>query len=253
MLGEPDAEQAEDGLAAEEEPQEEMPNAMTLLGQEVTIAMGDTSGEQMGNFLTVSQRMAYFQAKAFGKAAQVLAKSGYMKEFSAIMAKEMETGLLKNLFEDSESGIALLEKAEMPPLYIAFRAKGGELEQAAMLVNGSMGMFAMVGEMASPVEFEAGGAKFAGYKLLGAKMVEMMKAERASMDEAIGAKNTDGIMAALKKKNLVVATGTIGEYVVMIIGGSEKSLKLVSDVKDSLVATDSLNFSDAYADKKLAS
>ena len=232
VLGEPDAEQAEDGLAAEEEPQEEMPNAMTLLGQEVTIAMGDTSGEQMGNFLTVSQRMAYFQAKAFGKAAQVLAKSGDMKEFSAIMAKEMETGLLKNLFEDSESGIALLEKAEMPPLYIAFRAKGGELEQAAMLVNGSMGMFAMVGEMASPVEFEAGGAKFAGYKLLGAKMVEMMEAERESMDEAIGAKSTDGIMAALKKKNLVVATGTIGEYVVMIIGGSEKSLKLVSDVKD---------------------
>jgi hypothetical protein len=73
------------------------------------------------------------------------------------------------------------------------------------------------------------------------------------MDEAIGAKSTDGIMAALKKKNLVVATGTIGEYVVMLIGGSEKSLKLVSDVKDSLVATDSLNFSDAYADKKLLS
>lgn len=253
VLGEPDAEQAEDGLAAEEEPQEEMPNAMTLLGQEVTIAMGDTSGEQMGNFLTASQRMAYFQAKAFGKAAQILAKSGDMKEFSAIMAEEMETGLLKNLLEDSESGIALLEKAEMPPLYIAFRAKEGELEQAAMLVNGSMGMFAMVGEMAAPVELEAGGAKFAGYKLLGAKMVELMEAERASIDEAIGAKSTDGIMAALKKKNLVVATGTIGEYVVMLIGGSEKSLKLVSDVKDSLVATDSLNFSDAYADKKLLS
>ncbi len=253
VLIEPDAEQAEDGLAAEEEPQEEMPNAMTLLGQEVTIAMGDTSGVQMGNFLTASQRMTYFQAKAFGKAAQILAKSGDMKEFSAIMAKETQTGLLKNLLEDSESGIALPEKAEMPPLYIAFRAKEGELEQAAMLVNGSMGMFAMVGEMAAPVEFEAGGAKFAGYKLLGAKMVEMMEAERASMDEAIGAKSTDGIMAALKKKNLVVATGTIGEYVVMLIGGSEKSLKLVSDVKDSLVATDSLNFSDAYADKKLLS
>jgi len=256
VLGEPDAEQAEDGLAAEEEPQEELgeaPDAMTLLGQEVTIAMGDTAGEQMGNFLTASQRMSYFQAKAFGKAAQILANSGDMKEFSAIMAEEMETGLLRNLLEDSESGIALLEKAEMPPLYIAFRAKEGELEQAAMLITGSMGMFAMVGEMAAPIEFEAGGAKFAGYKLLGAKMVELMKAERASMDEAIGAKSTDGIMAALKKKNLVVATGTIGEYVVMLIGGSEKSLKLVSDVKDSLVATDSLNFSDAYADKKLLS
>lgn len=253
---EPDAEQAEDEAPLEEEPVEgmgEAPDAMTLLGQEVTFAMGDATGAQMGHLLTVNQRMAYFQAKAFGKAAQVLAKSGDMEEFSSVMAEEMEEGLLKNLLEDSESGIALLEKAEMPPLYIAFRAKEGELEQSAMLVNGSMGMFAMAGEMAAPVEFESGGAKFAGYKLLGAKMVEMMEADRESMDEAIGAKSADGVMGALRKKNLVVATGTIGEYVVMLIGGSEESLKLVSDVKDSLVASDALNFSDAYADKKLLS
>ncbi len=253
---EPDAEQAEDEPAVEEAPLEEMgeaPDAMTLLGQEVTFAMGDTTGEQTGHLLTVNQRMAYFQAKAFGKAAQVYAKSGDMEEFSAMMSEEMEMGLLKNLIEDSESGIALLEKVEMPPLYIAFRAKEGELEQAAMLVNGSMGMFAMAEEMAAPVEFETGGAKFAGYKLLGAKMVELMEADRESMDEAIGAKSADGIMAALKKKNLVVATGTIGEYVVMLIGGSEESLKLVADLKDSLVASDALNFSDAYADKKLLS
>ena len=253
---EPDAEQAEDEVAAEEKPLEEMgeaPDAMILLGQEVTFAMGDTTGEETGHLLTVNQRMAYFQAKAFGKAAQVYAKSGDMEEFTAMMSEEMETGLLKNLIEDSESGIALLEKAEMPPLYIAFRAKEDELEQAAMLVNDSMGMFAMAGEMAAPVEFESGGAKFVGYKLLGAKVVEMMEAERESMDEAIGAKSADGIMAALKKKNLVVATGTIGEYVVMVIGSSEESLKLVADVKDSLVASDALNFSDAYADKKLLS
>ena len=248
---EPDAEQAEEDAPLEE--MGEAPDAMTLLGQEITIAMGNNTSEQMRNFLTVSQRMTYFHAKAFGKAAQILAKSGDMEEFSTMLEKELETGLLKNLLEDSESRIALLEKTEMPPLYIAFRAKEGELEQAAMLINGSMGMFAMAGEMAVPVEFETGGAKFTGYKLLGAKMVEEMESGRAPLDEAIGAKSTDGIMAALKKKNLVVATGTIGEYVVMLIGGSEKSLKLVSDVKDSLVATDLLNFSDAYADKKLIS
>lgn len=255
-ITEPDAEQADEDATEEEAPLEEMgeaPDAMTLLGQEVTIAMGDTTGEQIDHLLTVSQRMAYFQAKAFGKAAQILAKSGDMEEFSTMMSEELETGLLKNLLEDSESGIALLEKAEMPPLYIAFRAKEGELEQAAMLVNGSMGMFAMAGEMAAPVEFETGGAKFAGYKLLGAKMVKELESGREPMDEAIGAKNTNRILAALKKKNLVVATGTIGDYVVMLIGDSEKSLKLVADVKDSLVATDSLNFSDAYADKKLLS
>ena len=253
---EDDAEQAADDLAVEDEPLEEMgevPDIMTLLGQEVTFAMGNTSGEQFGHLLSVNQRMAYFQAKAFGKAAQVYAKSGDMEEFSAIMTEEMGEGLLKSMLEDSESGIALLEKAEMPPLYIAFRAKQGELEQAAQLVNGSMGMLTMAGEMAAPVEFETGGAKFAGYKLLGAKMVELMETSRESMDEAIGAKSVDDIMGVLKKKNLVIATGTIGEYVVMLIGDSEESLKLVSDIKDSLVASDALNFSDAYADKKLLS
>lgn len=253
---EPDTEQADEDATVEEAPLEEMgeaPDAMTLLGQEVTIAMGDTTGEQIGHLLTANQRMTYFQAKALGKAAQILAKSGDMAEFTTMLEEEVETGLLKNLLQDSESGSALLDKVEMPPLYIAFRAKEGELEQAAMLVNGSMGMFAMAGEMAAPVEFETGGTKFAGYKLLGAKMVEELESGRESMDEAIGAKNTNRILAALKKKNLVVATGTIGDYVVTLIGGSEKSLKLVADVKDSLVATDSLNFSDAYADKKLLS
>jgi ribosomal silencing factor RsfS len=211
VVTEEDAEQAEDDLAVEDEPLEEMgeaPDAMTLLGQEVTFAMGNTSGEQFGHLLSVNQRMAYFQAKAFGKAAQVYAKSGDMEEFSAIMTEELGEGLLKSMLEDSESGIALLEKAEMPPLYIAFRAKEGELEQAAQLVNGSMGMLAMAGEMAAPVEFETGGAKFAGYKLLGAKMVELMETSRESMDEAIGAKSVDDIMGVLKKKNLVIATGT---------------------------------------------
>jgi hypothetical protein len=250
-----EAEQGEDDLALEEAPFEEGmgegPSPWTLLGREITIAMGKSTGEQTAHLLTMNRRMGYFQAKAFGKAVQVYAKSGDMEEFSSIISEEMEEGLLKNMLEDPESGIALLEKAEMPPLYIAFRAKDGELEQAAQLVNGSMGMFAMAGEMAVPVEFESGGSNFAGYKLLGSKIVEMMEADRESMDEAIGAKSADGVIAALGKKNLIVATGTIGEYVVMMIGGSEESLKLAADAKDSLVGTDSLNFADAYADKKL--
>ena len=91
---------------------------------------------------------------------------------------------------------------------------------------GSMGMFGMAGEMAAPVEFKTGGASFAGYKLLGAKMAEAMEAERESMEEDLSPKIVDGILGALKKKNLVAVTGTIGDYVVFMIGGSEESLKL---------------------------
>ena len=250
-----EAEQGEDGLADEEalldEEMGEATNAWTLFGSEITIAMGKTTGEQIGQLLTTNRRMSYLQAMAFGKAVQGYAKSGNMDDFSSILSEAMETGLIKNILEDSESGIALLEKAEMPPIYISFRAKEGELEQAAQLVNGSMGIFDMAGDMAVPVEFESGGSKFVGYKLLGEKMVEIMEAERESMDEQIGAENMDKVFTALGKKNLIVVTGTMGEYVVMMIGGSEESLKLVTDAKESLVGTESLNFADAYADKKL--
>lgn len=251
---EPDAEQGEDGFAPEEgEEMGEAPSPWTLLGQEVTFAMGKTAGEQTGHLLTVSRRMGYFQAKAFGKAAQVYAKTGDMDEFSDFLEAEMGEKLAKNLLDDPESGIALWEKAQMPSLYMAFRAKEGEIEQAAQLVNEGMGMFAMAGEMAGPVEFETGGSKFAGYKILGEEIAKMMEGEREDMDESIGVKNADAIIAAMKKKNLVVATGTVGDYVVVLIGGSEESLKLAGSVKDSLIASGGLNFADPFADKKLVS
>jgi hypothetical protein len=101
----PEAEQGEDDLAVEEAPMEEVmgeaPSPWMLLGQEITIAMGKSTGEQTANLLTMNRRMGYFQAKAFGKAAQVYAKSGDMEEFSAIMTEETEEGLLKNMLEDS--------------------------------------------------------------------------------------------------------------------------------------------------------
>jgi len=253
-VAEPEAEQGEDEIAPEEgEEMVEPPSPWMLFGQEVTFAMGKTAGDQTGHLLTMSRRMGYFQAKAFGKAAQVYAKNGDMDEFSSFIEEEMSANMFKNLINDSESGVALWEKAQMPPLYMAFRAKDGELEQAAQLVNSGMGMFAMAGEMAAPVDFETGGANFAGYKILGEEIAKVMEGEREEMDEAIGAKNADAIMAAMKKKNLVVATGTVGDYVVVLIGGSEESLKLAGSVKESLVASGGLNFADAFADKKLIS
>lgn len=245
-----EAEQDEDA----DFPEEEMAEApWMLLGQEVTIALGDTAGEQTGRLLTLNRRMAYFQARALGKAAQSYAKSGDMEEFSQQLANEMGEDLFKNLVEDKESGISLFEQAVMPPLYISFRAKEGELEQAAQLVNGSMAMFGMAGEMAAPVELETGGSKFAGYKLLGAEISKAMEEGRENMEENLSPETVDALLKALAKKNLVVVTGTVGDYVVMMIGGSEESLKLVTDVKESIVATDEMKFADPFADKQLVS
>lgn len=248
-----EAEQDADADVPEEAEMPESPNPWMLLGQEVTIALGDTSAQQTGRLLTLNRRMAYFQARALGKAAQSYAKTGNMDGFTEELEKEMSEGLIRNLIEDTESGIGLLEKAEMPPLYISFRAKEGELEKAAELVNGGMAMFGMAGEMAAPVELETGGGKFAGYKLLGSEISKAMAEGREEMEKKMNPETVDALLKILAKKNLVVVTGTVGDYVVVMIGGSEESLKLASDVKDSIVATDEIKFADPFADKQLVS
>jgi hypothetical protein len=221
----------------------------TLLGQEVTVAFGKTSGEQMGNLLKLNERVSFFQAAAIGKAVQALMKNGNMEEFGqSLQGGSQEKSFMKFL-EDPESGMSLLNKTAFPPMYIAFRAKEGELEQAARMVSSSMAFFGMAGEMAVPVEIQTAGSGFVGYKLLGAKMAELISENRESMEKNMKPETVDALLATLSNKNMVFATGTIGDYVVLMIGGDEASLQLVNEPKDSLGADKKMSFVDEFSDK----
>lgn len=256
----------EEPLEAEQGPEEDFegemememvegPSPWLLLGQEVTIALGDTSGDQLGNLLMVNQRMGFFQAEALGRAAQAYAKEGNMDDFTEALSDSMGMGgggaIIKKLLNDSEVGIEMFENAVMPPVYVAFRANEGELEQAAQLVNSSMAFFGMAGEMAAPVEVETAGSTFAGYKILGAKIAEQLEAERGNVEEDLGKETADALIKTIAKKNLFFVSGTVGDYVVVMMGGEESALKLVTEAKDSLVGTNELNFIDEFADKQL--
>ena len=249
-----EAEQAGEDDIAGDLPEDEMPeapSAWTLLGQEVTVAFGKTSGEQMGHLLKLNERATYYQSAAFGKAVQALLMTGDLEAFTGAFLGNIQSESMTKLFEDSESGLALLDKAVFPPMYIAFRAKEGEgeLEKAAQMVSGSMAFFGMAGEMAVPVEIETGGSKFAGYKLLGAKISEMMSENRESMEESMKPEIVNGLLATIAKKNIIVATGTIGDYVVVMIGGDEASMQLAADPKKSLGSSDKMSFVDEFGDK----
>ena len=225
-----------------------------LLGREVTVALGDTGGEQTGNLRKLKHRSGYFYAKVFGQAAQEYAKTGKMEDFETMwMSQVGGAGLIKALLEDPEAGTALLENAEMPPLYIAFRSKEDETEQAAQIVNSAMESISTAEEIIEPIEFETAGATFSGYKILGKKLADTMEKDRASMEKDFESGTVDAIIYALEKKNLIVVTGTVGEYIVVILGGDESKMLLAGDVKDSLVATDNLRYADPFADKQLLS
>lgn len=232
--------------------EEEAMGPAALFGTEFTLALGKSTGEQTGNLLTLNRRMGYFQMRSIAKAFVTAAKTGDVSAMEDSISEGYGPNLAKDLMTDPESGIALLEKAKMPPIYLAFRTKDANRADAAQQVAAMIANVNMLGEMVEPVSIDAAGQKFEGAKVLGAKISATMAEDREGMEEELGAEVTDQLLAAVAKKDIVVVSGTVGEYVVLFIGGSVDDFKLATDLGGSLVANSQLAFSDAYATKDLA-
>ena len=224
-----------------------------MLGLEVTFAVGKGAGEQLGNVVTLANRMTYFQMRAIAKSFAAAVKSGDFSDMQSAMASEMEGELAKNMVNDPAAGIGLLERASMPPIYVAFRTTKEKQEAVANEIGQMVGNMNEAGEMVEPVTIEKAGASLTGYKLLGAKVAEQMgSSDREQMEEMLGAESTEKLLAAVAKKNIVVASGTLGEYVVVFVGTSVEDFKLVADPAQSLTGGPALAFVDAYAGKDIA-
>ncbi len=223
-----------------------------LFGTEFTLALGKSTGEQTGNLLTLYRRMGYFQMRSVAKAFAAAVKSGDASSLADAYGDSYGPELAKDLLKDPQSGIALLEKAKMSPVYLAFRTKEAGRAAAAQQVAAMVANVGMIGEMAEPVEIENSGHKFEGFKILGSKISASMAEGREGMEKELDAATVDQLLAALAKKDLVIVSGTVGDYVVLFVGGSVDDLKLAGDAGQSLVASEALAFSDAYAGKELA-
>ncbi len=254
---EAEAAAAEDAAVVETEPaapdeEKEPVGPAGLFGTEFTMALGKSSADQFGNLLTFNRRMGYFQmrsvAKAFVAAMKSGDASGLMESFSSGYGSDMA----KDLLEDPESGIALFEKTKMPPVYLAFKTAEADRAVAGQQVAAMVENVNLLGEMVEPVEVETAGLTFQGFKILGTKVSAMMAEDREGMEEEMEPAKVDQLLAAVAKKDIVVVSGTVGDYVVLFFGGSVDDLKLAGAVSESLVATDALAFTDSYASKELA-
>ena len=265
---EPDSEQEdadpEDGadapeMAEEDEDLDDMEMEMLepldpadLLGNEFTVALGKSAGEQTANLVTLNNRYNYFMMRGLAKAFVTAAKTGDASEVEEMIGGDEMEDVFMNLLKDPESGTALLERAHMPPLYFAFRVDEDKRESALQQIASSVEFLGMFEEQVEPLDFEQAGGTFAGYRLIGAKISEAMADSRDEMVEDLGEESTDALLAAIAKKDLVVVAGILGEYVVLFIGSSKDDFKLVDSTADSLAANDSLAFADAYASKDIA-
>jgi hypothetical protein len=234
-----------------EEPTDEM-GAKQLLGTEVTIALGKTGSKQIGHLLKVNRRTGYFQMRALAKAFVEAAKTGDSGAFGEAFGNRFGPELMSNILNDPESGIDLIDDVQFPPVYFAIKVDEAKRDATALQISSSLEIMGMLGEMVEPVSIEKAGGKFAGYKIIGTKMAETMAGSREAFAETMDAEQLDQVIESLKKKDIVVMTGSIGEYVVLFVGGSADELNLVTDPKESLVAGDALKFTDLYAGKELA-
>jgi hypothetical protein len=247
----PEAEQDADTEETEEEIAEPMGPAK-LFGTEFTLALGKSGSAQTGNLLTINRRMGYFQMRGLAKVFVDAVKSGDFTDFETAIDDQFGEQLAKDLLNDSESGAALFDKMGMPPLYLAFRTTPEDRESAAQQLAALAENLGMLGDVVETVEVEKAGAKFAGQKIVGAKVAKLMEESRGDMEGIIDADSMDKLIASAAKKNLVVLSGSLGDYAVLFIGGSEDDMNLTTDLGQSLVAGDSLAFCDSYVSKDLA-
>ncbi|WP_200267472.1 hypothetical protein [Luteolibacter pohnpeiensis] len=223
-----------------------------LLGKQVVLAFGHGSMEQAGYLNLLRSRMAYFQFREITRALVEAARTGDPSLFTDSFAYQYTAEMFTELIQDQEGGVDLFEKIQMPPIYLGFKTSAEDREEAASQIRSTVDFMGMMGEMVEPVSFEKAGVTFTGYRLLGSKLAEMLNAERDSATEMMDEATFDRFVKALSEKNIVACTGTLGDYVVLMMGSSEEELNLASDLNDSMVSSDELKFTDGYVDKDLS-
>jgi hypothetical protein len=239
---------------AQEDPanSEALTGPAALFGTEFTLALGKSTGVQTENLLTLNRRMTYFQMRAMAKAFSAAVKAGDPLSLGESLSSGLGSDLAKDLLKDPQSGIPLLDKMRMPPIYMAFKTAESGRPAAAQQLAATVANVGMLGDMVEPAEAETAACKFQGFKILGSKISASMAADRESMDKELDAATTDQVITVMAKKDLVVLSGTVGEYVVLFVGASVEDLQLTSDVNHSLAGSDALGFADAYAGKEIA-
>jgi hypothetical protein len=237
----------EDGTDLEEE-MADAAEAGKFLGQEIFFATGKGTGPQLTNLVKLNQRYNYYQMKAMAQAFAAGAKDGDMSGVDTASVTAM-TDMAKEIGKQ----MAIIESAAMPPTLIGMKAQDAESLAMAQqeIGNGLDGMASMLAEGAKPLEFTKGGVAFKGYKLAGSFFAEQMEAGRQEMEQMMEPAEVDRLIAAVKAKNLAIAHGTLGDYMLMFLGDNEETCPLADKVEDSLAANDAVSFVDGYQGKKL--
>jgi hypothetical protein len=220
---------------------------MDILGKEIFIATGKSTGVQTENLVTLSNRQSYYKIRG-SMTFLISSFKGEDPDFSEM--NEMRT--ITELLKDQQSGIELLKKSEMPPVYIGCKTTPANREKVLETISGLTANMAAVGAAVEEVSFEVAGTKFSGHQIVGKKLVEEMTADESQMEalkEKLGEDDVTDLTKVVAEKNLLVVTGMVGDYVVLFAGSRKEDLRLASSPEESFASSDVLAFADPYLGK----
>lgn len=234
--------------------QPEANQILSLLAEEIFVGVGDGAPAQLANLVSINESTTRHWIKFMVKMGegQLTGRGANLDGPQAIMP------VLAAFLGDELAGMDALERAEVPPVTLGFKVSDDEVrgQVLEMAAGGLQQLLEQIGpdgeDVAESVEIERGDSKFTGIKLIGKKVAAKIGAEqKEAMAEVLDAAAIEKLIKILETKNVVIAVGAHGNYLVGFAGSAEEQLKLAATPGDSVLGRAEMNFMKSYADKKL--
>ncbi len=240
---------ADEGVTLEDLMEDDqMASQLAMYGEEYFVGYGEGTLKATNLVMSLLERVCYYGARTGIFVADAQVRDGkFTPESPAVFLDGPLDGAIKDV-------LAMFAEAEMPAFYQGSKVSDEELREAvALQMEGAISTIEMFGgEMVEPITVKKGEGEFAGYKISGAKLAELI--ESLDMDTIKSFIDTDDIntfKASLAKKNLIILSGVMNEYVILFVGQSEEDFVLVEKVEESVCANEKMAYIDGYLDKNI--
>jgi len=221
-----------------------------LFQNEVTIAIGTGSARPLGNLVNLLHRLRISFHDDMASLFSGVLERGEPEAQSK--AKELSGHpMLEHLLRDEEFRAALSGILDLPPVYLAFSTNPETRQEDIQEINDLMDIIGFLGEMVSSFETSVADSKFSGKVIHGKKIAELLESMRPMIVELLGDVATNLIIEDISHRELVIVSGTIGDYLVLFFGSSQDQFNLVTDVEESLGASEAFQFIDPFMGKDL--
>lgn len=228
----------------EDHPEVQMLRA--IFGEEVFLAFGNNAGAQGANLQQLNVNMSEGMGKMM---VQTLAQE--------LQGDDGPPAMMMNplgMFGEPKDLIDLIANSQLPPITVGLKVSDEDMREQII------GMIA--GQLASVLEFgvpgleelalEKEGVKLSGFNISGKALAEMMEEGREDVSQMIGGDNEfDRLKAAIAARNIYIATGSLGDHVLVYLGDSLDGFKFSEGLDDSLLSHKGADFLKLYGKKDI--